>query len=465
MRILVFLVLMTAFPLHATERPEQFAAGAPIRVEGKAAIYGVTLPVEVYSGAARADLGDLRVFNAAGEPVPFAFVPRPADPVARPSTAALALFPLRAPAGTGVDGLDVRVHRAADGTIVNISAREAAPGDRDRLVGYLLDASSFKEPLHALELALAGSEDFVARIKVEASDDFAAWRTLAADAPVVRLSADGHRLTATRVRLQPQRAKYLRLSWPAKGPAVELTGVRAESQETTVEPMRVWVAASGVPAKDRANSIACRNNLRQCGVANMLYVDDQEDRLPYAHLAGMSNPNSNNWMVLLTPYIKRTGFAAGSTTEDSDFAKSVYTCAVRMREPLNNPAIPPPPWGWSPWRVSFGMNSATAIGVNGTDITDHGSFAYAGAAKMTSVQRASETFLISDCSYDVGFVGMPWKENFFLRYSTFGGKPVYRAGFKHGKAQPEGRVNIVFMDSHVEDRSLKQTNSFVQKWY
>lgn len=254
MRILVFLVLMTAFPLHATERPEQFAAGAPIRVAGKAAIYGVTLPVEVYSGAARADLGDLRVFNAAGEPVPFAFVPRPADPVAQPSTAALALFPLRAPAGTGVDGLDVRVHRAADGTIVNISAREAAPGDRDRLVGYLLDASSFKEPLHALELALAGSEDFVARIKVEASDDLAAWRTLAADAPVVRLSADGHRLTATRVRLQPQRAKYLRLSWPAKGPAVELTGVRAESQETTVEPMRVWVAASGVPAKDRANT-------------------------------------------------------------------------------------------------------------------------------------------------------------------------------------------------------------------
>jgi prepilin-type processing-associated H-X9-DG protein len=111
------------------------------------------------------------------------------------------------------------------------------------------------------------------------------------------------------------------------------------------------------------------------------------------------------------------------------------------------------------------MNSATAIGINGTDVINHGSFAYAGAAKLSTVRNPTATLLISDISYDVGFVAIPWKEYYFRRYSTFRGQAVYRAGFKHGATQPSGRVNIVFMDSHVEDRNLDQTNSFVQKWY
>jgi hypothetical protein len=248
------LALAVALPLHAAERPEQFGYGASIRVVGNAAIYSVALPEAMYSGVARADLGDVRVFNAAGEAVPFAFIPRPADAVARPSGVTLPLFPVRAPAGAGAEGLDVRVQRAADGTIVNIAARDTAPGERDRLAGYLVDASGFREPLHALELALAGADDLVARLKVEASDDLAAWQTLAADAPVVRLSADGQRLSATRIVLPPQRAKYLRLSWPAKGPAVELTGVQAEPAATVIEPKRLWLGIAGVAAKDRTNA-------------------------------------------------------------------------------------------------------------------------------------------------------------------------------------------------------------------
>lgn len=38
-------------------------------------------------------------------------------------------------------------------------------------------------------------------------------------------------------------------------------------------------------------------------------------------------------------------------------------------------------------------------------------------------------------------------------YKFYGGKPVYRAGGKHGTTYPAGRANIVFMDGHVEDRS------------
>ena len=217
-------------------------------------------------------------------------------------------------------------------------------------------------------------------------------------------------------------------------------------------------------AKDKAYGIACKNSLRQCGMATYLYCSDSGDRLPYAHNPTISDPNKNNWMYLVTPYIKNADFVAGSSTDTSDFAKSVFSCPIRQREELNTDPALNPPGGPSPWKVSYGMNSATDIGVNGTDVVD-GGYAYANAAKLTGVHQATETLLVADCAWDSGFVAMPWRNNFFTRWNFVNNKPIYRAGFKHGKTSPGGRVNVVFMDSHVEDRSLTQTNNFVFKWY
>ena len=217
-------------------------------------------------------------------------------------------------------------------------------------------------------------------------------------------------------------------------------------------------------AKDKAHGIACKNNLRQCGLANQIYVVDSDDRLPYAHLPYISGADSNNWMYLLTPYLKQGNFTAGTTTDNSDFAKAVYTCPIRLREELNTDPQLNPPGGSSPWKISYGMNSATGVGVGGADVVD-GGYQYAGAAKLGSVRQTTETFLISDVAWDSGFVAMPWKNNFFTRWNFINNKPIYRAGFKHGNTAPKGRASLTFMDGHVEDRSLTQTNNFIFKWY
>jgi prepilin-type N-terminal cleavage/methylation domain-containing protein/prepilin-type processing-associated H-X9-DG protein len=218
-------------------------------------------------------------------------------------------------------------------------------------------------------------------------------------------------------------------------------------------------------AKEKAQAIACVNNLRQCGIANQLYVGDSEDRLPYAHLPGLANSDSNSWMVLLTPYLKQGNFSSGTSTENSDFAKAVYTCATRQKEALNTDPQLNPPTGPSPWKISYGMNSATAIGANGTDVVDQGGFQFTGSAKLGGVLRPTETFLISDVAWDSGYVAMPWKNGFFTRWNFINNRPIYRAGFKHGQTAPKGKANLAFMDGHVEGRSLTQTNSFVFKWY
>ena len=52
------------------EAPGDFAFGIPLETVATEALFDVEVPAAVYAGVVRADLGDLRVFNAAGEPVP-----------------------------------------------------------------------------------------------------------------------------------------------------------------------------------------------------------------------------------------------------------------------------------------------------------------------------------------------------------------------------------------------------------
>jgi len=74
-------------------------------------------------------------------------------------------------------------------------------------------------------------------------------------------------------------------------------------------------------------------------------------------------------------------------------------------------------------------------------------------ARLGSVRQPTDTLLIADLS-------------FLLNHPAI----IYLAktdvGYKHGGRlhQADGKANIVFMDAHVEGRSLKQTNGIVMEF-
>ncbi len=86
-------------------RPTDFAYGAAIDADGSEALYEVVVPAALYEGVVRADLGDVRVFNGAGEVVPHAWRPRRATSTEAQPTLKLTLFPLRGQAGANIDAL------------------------------------------------------------------------------------------------------------------------------------------------------------------------------------------------------------------------------------------------------------------------------------------------------------------------------------------------------------------------
>ena len=79
-----------------TPTPLDFAYGMELRVDGAGALYEVSLPIEVYRSITRSDLGDVVVFNAAGELVPFALRGAEAVPAAV-VRATLPVFPVLGP--------------------------------------------------------------------------------------------------------------------------------------------------------------------------------------------------------------------------------------------------------------------------------------------------------------------------------------------------------------------------------
>lgn len=221
---------------------------APIFAPEGHSHYRLMLPARVYAGIEQRDLGDLRVLNAAGEPVPHAFLPRePSDPdpvLASPAR----LFPLYGTEAQGVEGVKLDVVRGAGGTVIRLSESAKRPGVERKLLGYLVEVGKDEKPIDALELEWRTATGFNGAARVEASDDLSRWRTLAHDAPILALEHAGERLERRRVELRGARAEYLRLSFARVPPDFELRGLRLERRGERAEPEREWTRLAAVPA-------------------------------------------------------------------------------------------------------------------------------------------------------------------------------------------------------------------------
>jgi len=235
---------------HA-DAPGDFASRQALATPGDKAFYRIELPDSVYDAVTRADLGDLRVFNADGAPVPYAFIPRPAPVVTPTPHRPLALFPLTVDTTAPNAGdVAINVRRDATGTTVDVRARDGTPRSGSRVVAYLIDTGDDTVPLTALIAGLPDTGAINGRVRLDASDDLDRWRTIVSDAPLLSVEYNGRRLTRDRIEFAPLRARYLRLTWMA-GAAPPLTMVEGDVGDRVVEqPRRVRTVSGTIDGAD-----------------------------------------------------------------------------------------------------------------------------------------------------------------------------------------------------------------------
>lgn len=235
------LLLALAAPLFAAT-PGDFASGMPLETPGREPFYRLALPFAVHAQA-RPDLADVRVFNAADEPVPYALQAAQL-PTPRPTLAPLPFFPVRSAGATGVGSLDVKIEQHRDGRIVALKSRDGAAAG-SRTVAYLLDLSAVRQPVQALLTDWAASADgYSAEARLESSDDLRHWRALAL-APLLDMRFAGQQLQQKRIAFAPGRHRYLRLSADRTLPAFTSLRVEVVPARAAPPPAQRWHEVTG----------------------------------------------------------------------------------------------------------------------------------------------------------------------------------------------------------------------------
>jgi hypothetical protein len=240
----VFGFLMLATAAAAAElSPADFASGMPIVTSADGAAFRVALPLAVYQNTVHENLADIRVFNASGEVVPYAVSRPSARALPRGPGTVLPLFALRGDSPAAADAVRLTID-SPNGAVKLQTQGAAAAGAV--IKQYILDGRPLAAPVAALQLGWADdAADFTGRLRVDASDDFASWRTLAEAAPIANLHANGQQLVNNRIELAATQAKYWRLSWIGKSAPFALTSVSAEPADSRAEAELSTLAVLG----------------------------------------------------------------------------------------------------------------------------------------------------------------------------------------------------------------------------
>lgn len=214
-RPLAVLVLTTALaPVGApADEPvvDDFAYAMQLDTVGDVGLYRIGLPLDVYRVAVRPDLGDLRVFNAAGEVVPHALEPGRREAAVRLPSRTLTLFPLRGDPRAALDAVRVTI-RTGEGD-VDVAAGGTPALASGPITGYLADARDIDARIDGLTVGwTADTGDFAARVDVEAGVDLDSFRSIRQGAPVFNLGNRGERFVQARIEFPSTRARFWRLT-------------------------------------------------------------------------------------------------------------------------------------------------------------------------------------------------------------------------------------------------------------
>jgi len=212
--------------------------------------YRVSLPQTVYQGTAWPDLRDVRVFNHAGETVPFTLVAQKTQPVT-PQTVALRLFPLDMspvpPREEGRRNGESFVLRSKTGIEIHLES------DDVKTVGqsYLLMLPEEMEDSFSLEQLRLNwntpTGNWQGKASVYVSRDLRYWRTVQEEAPLMELTRDNDRLKmdtiGTSLTLSANGNRYLLVILDSQSPALTINSVSAIAESREPESERIEIGA------------------------------------------------------------------------------------------------------------------------------------------------------------------------------------------------------------------------------
>ena len=355
MRPLLAILLLSTAGLGVPCQADTFTQRYAITLDGNAPYYALTVPEQVYAASQRNDLGDVRVFNGAGEPVPYSLEAPVVAVKTAPTLTPVTWFALPAANSKTAEGAPLGVTIAADGSL-RASAGSTRPATRN---GDIVDLGKPVERISALRVHIANAS-FQGHVSVAASADLNSW-TEFAEADLLKLSAGDNTLLQERIELEGLNGRYLRLRWT--GDAPDIKAMELETQGAT----------------EAGQALVARTRAMRSGIAAVAgklageYLFDTGGRFPVdriqlalpqlntvAHATFYSRPDTQSaWQQVVSAQLYRLRNANGDgeqrnpAIEISPNTDSHWRMVVDMRNGGLGSGMPIFTLGWRPATVTI----------------------------------------------------------------------------------------------------------------
>jgi prepilin-type N-terminal cleavage/methylation domain-containing protein/prepilin-type processing-associated H-X9-DG protein len=224
-------------------------------------------------------------------------------------------------------------------------------------------------------------------------------------------------------------------------------------------------------ARDKARQTTSISNLKQMGLAFMMYVQDHDEVMPAAHLnATTANPNNFGafrWLYQLQPYIKNRQVLL-SPSDTNDFTPSGQQFSYR------NPNNPSYGYLWGLFGTSYGYNwRYLAPAINGptsgatacTLPLPLGAFDPTSSSRcsrgisLAAAQTPAETILLADSIWGPATTQAPTMGYFIIDpprvWPPFTGVINART---YGQVWPrhQNQANVLWLDGHVKPLHIER---------
>ncbi|SFN85924.1 DUF3999 family protein [Sphingomonas sp. OK281] len=173
---LAVVALIAAAPAGSNDDPQSYARRIPIVVAPGSTVQRLTMPAAVLAASRTATLSDIRVFDAAGRPMPIARVAAAAGPARRYDLSALPI--LGAADALTVTGVSLRLDGAGNARVAQVDGTPSGRPVEAIMLGILLDARTVAGSADTLTLDADVPRAQPVTFTVEASADLQDWRSL-----------------------------------------------------------------------------------------------------------------------------------------------------------------------------------------------------------------------------------------------------------------------------------------------
>ena len=197
-------------------------------------------------------------------------------------------------------------------------------------------------------------------------------------------------------------------------------------------------------ARERAREAVCMANLKQLGLACLMYANDWNENLPgWEYIIGTSSGYGPNWKTDIVPYVYNIpggiNYSTYLTYLSSIQGKGVFSC------PSNNPHNAYTDYACNAGDVWFtGYYWSTGAGYNVA-----ASMGGAAGMKLSRIKSTSQTFILAD---QCNACGDAFDVSCFGKGAGYQ-DPEYdltQAAIRHGgNGSNTGMVNFAFCDGHV----------------